>query len=340
MTLRLVEMFLPPDRSKEVHKVLSAAPVSLLGSWEEAVSDKAALVRVLVSADETEALLDLLDRHFSLAEGYRVVLLPVEATLPRAEPKEEANAEEAHPARQPPRIGRVSREELYAKISEGAELTPVFVIMVVFAATVAAAGLLRNNVAVIIGAMVMAPLLGPNVALCLATTLGDAPLIRRSIQTNVVGLGLALVFAAVLGFIFPVDQQVPEIALRTQVSLTDVILALVSGSAGALSFTTAASSALVGVMVAVALLPPAVTAGLLFGAGHWESALRAAEILATNIVCVNLAGVATFLLQGVRPNTWWEAERARNATRAAIAVWLVLLAVLVAMIAVWGARQP
>jgi uncharacterized hydrophobic protein (TIGR00341 family) len=338
MTLRFVEIFLPQDRSKEAHKVLSAAPVSLLGAWESMVSEKQALVRVLVSTEQTEVLLDMLDRHFSRVEGYRIILLPVEATLPRPQPNEEAETEEAGRSPTPQRIGRVSREELYAKISEGAAPTTVFVVMLIFAATVAAGGLLHTNMAVIIGAMVMAPLLGPNVALSLATTLGDASLIRRSIQTNVVGLTLALLFAAALGFVFPVDPKMPEIALRTQVSLTDVILALVSGSAGALSFTTAAPSALVGVMVAVALLPPAVAAGLLLGAAHWESALRAMELLATNVVCVNLAGVATFLAQGVRPNTWWEAERARNATRIAMTVWLVLLAVVVAMIVLWGSR--
>jgi len=89
---------------------------------------------------------------------------------------------------------------------------------------------------------------------------------------------------------------------------------------------------LVGVMVAVALLPPAVTAGLLAGDGRWEDAGGAALLLTLNVVCFNLAGVATFLAAGIRPRTWWETERAKTATRTALAVWAVLLAAVTGLV--------
>jgi uncharacterized membrane protein len=62
-------------------------------------------------------------------------------------------------------------------------------------------------------------------------------------------------------------------------------------------------------MVAVALLPPLVTFGMLFGAGYLQEAFSAILLLFTNIICVNLAGVITFLAQGIRAITWWEADR-------------------------------
>jgi uncharacterized membrane protein len=89
---------------------------------------------------------------------------------------------------------------------------------------------------------------------------------------------------------------------------------------------------LVGVMVAVALLPPLVAAGLLAGAGLWGPAGGALTLLIINITCINLAAVATFLVQKVRPRTWWEEERARKATRIAVATWVIMLAVLVGVI--------
>jgi uncharacterized membrane protein len=110
------------------------------------------------------------------------------------------------------------------------------------------------------------------------------------------------------------------------------VLALAAGSAGALAFTSGVPSVVVGVMVAVALLPPLVVAGLLAGAGHWMPAAGALVLLLTNVTCVNLAGVVTFLLQKVRPRTWWEADRARSSTRLAVAVWILMLAVLLALI--------
>ena len=89
---------------------------------------------------------------------------------------------------------------------------------------------------------------------------------------------------------------------------------------------------LIGVMVAVALLPPLVTCGLLLGSGRPGLALGALALFLMNLICVNLAGVTTFLLQGIRPANWWEKDRAVKATRIAIGLWVALLAVLVGMI--------
>ena len=123
-----------------------------------------------------------------------------------------------------------------------------------------------------------------------------------------------------------------EIVTRTHVSLGDIVLALASGAAGALAFTSGLPSALIGVMVAVALLPPLVTCGLLLGAGHGAMATGAMLLFITNLICINLSGVATFLLHGIRPLTWWEADRAKRATRNAIVIWVLLLSALVFLI--------
>ncbi len=82
-------------------------------------------------------------------------------------------------------------------------------------------------------------------------------------------------------------------------------------------------------MVAVALLPPLAALGLFFGSGSLLPAAGAGFLLITNIICVNLAGVIVFWLQGVRPTTWWEAKQARRAIRISLAVCVSLLALLV-----------
>lgn len=88
-------------------------------------------------------------------------------------------------------------------------------------------------------------------------------------------------------------------------------------------------------MVAVALLPPLVAFGLLLGGGHAALAMGALSLFLMNLICVNLAGVTTFLVQGIRPATWWEKDRAVKSTRIAIVLWAVLLAGLVGMIVLW-----
>ena len=180
--------------------------------------------------------------------------------------------------------------------------------------------------------MVIAPLLGPNVALSLGTTLGDLSLLRRALLTALAGIATMTVLSVIIGMLVYVNPASPEVASRNAVALGDIAVALASGCAGALAFTTGVSATLIGVMVAVALLPPLVTFGLLLGGGHSASAMGALSLVLMNLICVNLAGVMTFLVQGIRPATWWEKDRAVKATRIAMGLWAGLLGALLGMI--------
>jgi uncharacterized hydrophobic protein (TIGR00341 family) len=332
MPLRLLEMALPEHQIETVQELLQDRPV--VDVWYDRLSDTQTLVRILVSTEETEALIDLFDQYFSIETGFRLILLPVAATVPRVEEAEKipSEKEKEKPQAEEKSAVRVSREELYTQISDTSKLSLSFFIMVILSAIVTAIGLLNNNVAVVIGGMVIAPLLGPNMALALATTLGDMNLARVSLKTNLAGLLSGLILSLILGLLFTVDPFNPQIAPRTHIGLIDLILALASGVAGALAFTTGAPTSLIGVMVAVALMPPLVTLGLMLGSKDFLLALGALWLLLTNIICVNLAGVMTFWAQGVRPTTWWEANIAKKATILSIMISVVLLIILISII--------
>jgi uncharacterized hydrophobic protein (TIGR00341 family) len=330
-----MEMVLPHRHAEGIEQLLEGRRVHDV--WRDALPEGRTAVKALLPAEGAEAVLDLLEERFSHIEGFRIVLLSVEATLPRIgeERKEEpaaggAAAVEGEPEER--RIGRLGREELYSDVRDTVKVSGTYVAMVVLSTVVAAIGLVNDSVAVIIGAMVIAPLLGPNVALSLATTLGDVALARTALRANGLGLAIALALAVLLGLLLPVDPAVPELASRSALGMGDLALALASGAAGALAFTTGLSATLIGVMVAVALLPPLVTCGLMLGSGQWEAAVGALLLTAANVICVNLAGVTTFLVQGVRPATWWEADRAKRATRRALLLWALLLTALVAIV--------
>jgi uncharacterized hydrophobic protein (TIGR00341 family) len=332
MVLRLIEVLLPEgigDRVKEIIKDKTD-----LGIWQERVSDARIASRILVRSEKTEGLLDLLESNFSTVEGFRVILLPVEATLPRPEQPEQAPLKQTEAAgkKEEGEKERISREELYQGIEESIRLSWVYVLLVSLSSVVAAIGIERSNVAIIIGAMVIAPLLGPNVALSLAATLGDMKLALRSLRANLVGIVVALLVAVMSGIFLRVTPDIPEVVSRTRVGLEDIVLALAAGSAGTLSFTTGLSSALIGVMVAVSLLPPLVTCGMLLGSGFGEESTSAFLLFFTNVVCINLSGVVTFLVQGIQPRTWWEADKAKKATRNAIILWTAALLVLTILI--------
>ena len=176
MALRLIEVFLPPKDEYRVQQALNDFKV--LDIWQERFSKEFIHIKILITSEDTETVLDLLNKHISMVEGHRIILLPVVASLPRPEiVKEEMpdNGESQPENNSKAKKGRISREELYADVEEITSLSYVFVILSLLSSVVAAIGILQNNVAVIIGAMVIAPLLGPNVAFSLATTWGCRP---------------------------------------------------------------------------------------------------------------------------------------------------------------------
>lgn len=324
MALRLAHIYLPKDTSGFLDDLRDK--FNIIEHYEiEAKNMKE--IKLLLDAEMAEPVLDFIENRYSLQENFRVIVTPVEAVIPRLEVEEKPEIDEENQKSERD-AKRIYREELYEDINSVSSVGRTFILLVILSAFVAAIGLLRANVAIIIGAMVIAPLLGPNMGMALAATLGDSALAKRSLKTIFTGIVFAVTIAIALGWFATVDVTNPEIASRLQVSYADFVLALASGAAGALSFTSGVPGSLIGVMVAVALLPPLMVFGLLVGDGQFQTSLNALLLLMTNVVCVNISGVAMFLYQGVRPNSWWEAKKAKKQTRYAIAIWMALLAML------------
>lgn len=327
MALRLVEIYLPSDREP-------SSPWTdehpLIAEWALRLEDEGHMLRALVDTEHSESFIDAAEQEFGGSEDFRIVLLPVEATLPRSEEGDKSEQEEHREKEEGTR--RISREELYSDIADSLGSSSIYYVLVLLSTIVAAGGMMRNDVAVVVGAMVIAPLIGPNIALALGTTLADTALVWKSLRINFTGLFAALVLSVGIGAAIEFSPTTSQIAARTQVDLGSVALALAAGVAGALSMTRGMSTALIGVMVAVALLPPLVALGMLAGAGYWLPAYGAGLLLLINVTSINLAAVMTFVAQGIRPATWYEAEVAKKRTRYAIALWVVVLGVLVAAV--------
>ncbi len=328
MALRFLEIVVPEEATNEVLKIIEEAQIT--NFWQTCSCENRSIFKLIVAAEKTEKLLDTLEKKYGQLGDFHMVMLPLEASYPSTKEIEEKAAEnnkevEGEKTREPLRI---SRQELYNDVFESSKLTNTYMIMIVLAAIVAAIGLTKDNVAVIIGAMVIAPLLGPNVALSFATTVGDRVLGINALKTNLAGICIAFLVSFILGYFISIDPEIKEIASRTVVSYADIILALASGVAAALSITSGVPSVLIGVMVSVALIPPLVVFGLLLGSGNSLLAIKALELVAINMICINIAGVVTFLLLGVRPLNWWEASKAKKATLYAIIIWVSLLMVL------------
>ena len=288
MADRLIHILVPASQSDRLRDLIDR--LDNVDCWHDPAGELA-LFAVQVPAEQVECVLDPVQASFGITEGFRAVVLPVEAILPR---EEETGGGGPVEQDKPKSASRISREELHADLGGNTRITPVFLTMVVLSTIVAAVGLANDSPAIVIGAMVMAPLLGPNMALSLATTLGDGTLAVRALRANGTGLLLAVFVALVCGLLLDVDPCAKEISCRIHVGPVDLVIALAAGVGGALAFTSGVPSSLIGVMVAVALLPPLVLFAMLLAGGHAREAVGALLLFGSNVISVNLAGVATF----------------------------------------------
>ena len=320
--MKIIDVVTPAKNLSAVESIIGQHDSEVL--WVSADEDRKKVIRALVSDDQRQSLLDALQGLFQGEDDSKILVTALEASLPRKKPTlNEKNSSDKY---------STTREELYNEVEKNTRLDSTYLLLVILSTVVVAIGLLENNVAVVIGAMVIAPLLGPNIALALGAALGDMPLIWKAFKTGSAGIGLALFFSIGIGIWHPMDLDSPELMARTDVGVDSMALALASGAAAVISLTTGLSSVLVGVMVAVALLPPTATLGIMLGAGHTQLAIGAALLLAVNIVCVNLAAKIVFLVRGIKPRSWLEKQKANQSMVTCLVIWLLSMAVLLVVI--------
>lgn len=232
-----------------------------------------------------------------------------------------------------PRMDRRARTEAYVRIRRAARPNTDFFVLMGLSSIIAALGLIISSPAVVIGAMLVAPLMSPIIGTGLAIVLGDTRFLRLALGAVIRGVLLA-VFVSALGGLLHLNQPLtPEILARTQPTLVDLGIALFSGMAGAYALShSEAAAALPGVAIAAALVPPLSTIGITLTTRHFESALGATLLFATNLVAVGLATALVFLILGFRPRP--EQKKRQSVQVRSFRVALVLLALVVLLLGV------
>lgn len=315
MALKLLQVTAPIAAETNVRKI--AEQEGVIAFYKECETDDEHVVfSLLTDSTHRQALIDSLQELTALSPQFRINILPVDTTIPAAGSTSTAD----------------TREELKAKMAQGAHLDFNYLLLTFLSTLVALIGLLQDNIAVVIGAMVIAPFLGPNLAFAFATSLGNRSLMVEAFKTGTIGVGFGCLIGAVFGLFWGSVPASEELLARTTIGLDGVALAVASGVAGVLSLTSGLSMTLVGVMVAVAILPPAATFGFMAGAGELKLAYGALLMVSVNIVCVNLSGLMVFLAKGIKPRRWFERRMAKPFVLGGIVVWSVLLVVLVVAI--------
>ncbi len=205
-----------------------------------------------------------------------------------------------------------------------------FFILLILSTIIAAGGLIGNSSAVIIGAMIVAPLMTPMMAASVSIVTGDGRNIVRSVAIVLVGVVVVIAVGALMAGALPAGAEVtPEVKARTSPRILDLVVALAAGAAGAFALGREdVSDALPGVAIAVSLVPPLAAAGICLAAGEPSLAGGAFLLFLTNFVAIVGAGVVLLAIMGYpRVALRQESSSARRRSIAVIVVSLVLVAI-------------
>jgi uncharacterized hydrophobic protein (TIGR00341 family) len=209
------------------------------------------------------------------------------------------------------------------------------VLMVALATIIAFAGLFLDNVAIIIGAMLLSPILGPINAVAVNACLGKARHALAAEASTLILVGLSIGLAAALTSAVSMFAQLnltSQILLRTHVTIIDVAIAFLLGVAGALALVTAIPEVLVGVAVAVALIPPTAVTGITLALGDFALFRGALILTFTNLFGLKVGAIPTLLLRGISPRHYYEKKKANVSSLYALIIFGAVLAILIALV--------
>ena len=195
-------------------------------------------------------------------------------------------------------VGTVHQADVIEKRREDCTLSARYLFMIAMSAGIAILGMLQSSTAVVIGAMLLSPLMGPIMGLGFALAIGDYSWMRQSIRSLIWGTLIGIALCALIVFLSPLQQITPEIATRTKPSLLDLLVALFSALAGAYAMIRGREGTIVGVAIATALMPPLAAVGYGLATFNWTVFSGALLLYVTNLITIALTATAMARLYG------------------------------------------
>lgn len=221
-------------------------------------------------------------------------------------------------------IGQVDQSEVIERRREDGKLSEHFLFMTAMSGGIAILGLLLSSPAVVIGAMLLSPLMGPIMALGFALAIGDWVWLKQSLRTLMIGSVMAVLLCAVLVFLSPIQSITSEIAARTRPNLFDLFVALFSALAGAYAMIRGREGAIVGVAIATALMPPLAVVGFGLATFNWTVFSGALLLFVTNFLTIALTAFGLAKLYGFRANLTKGQSQAQSLAVAAVFIALAV----------------
>ncbi|MDX1761594.1 MAG: DUF389 domain-containing protein [Christiangramia sp.] len=199
--------------------------------------------------------------------------------------------------------------------------------ILIFSIFVASIGLNVSSTAVVIGAMLISPLMGPIVGVGMAVAINDVDTLRRSFVNLGIMVGLSVLTASIYFFISPVKEETPELVARTYPTILDVLLAIFGGLALIIAKTKRGTiaSVILGVAIATALMPPLCTVGYGVANAKWEFALGALYLFSINAVFIALSTFVVVKLLGFPLVKYANSKRRKRIAQIASTIALIVM---------------
>ena len=243
--------------------------------------------------------------------------------------------------RQPPRVWRrlrrvverasegVNHADVHGRVAEAGAMGGGYLMMTAISAAIAILGLLLSSPAVVIGAMLLSPLMGPIILLGFSFWTVDWASTRKALASLGAGFGVALAVSVGLTLLSPLKEPTAEILARAHPTLFDLLVAIFSGVAGGYAVVRHRGETVIGVAIATALMPPLAVVGFGAGTGAWMVAGGALLLFFTNLIAIALAAAVVAAISGFRPQVHfahggWIAQGAVLAILAVLCVPLTL----------------
>ncbi len=221
-------------------------------------------------------------------------------------------------------VREVDHAAILARVEAEAGWSNRYAFMVLMSAGIAILGLLLSSPAVIIGAMLVSPLMGPIIGLGFAIAVFDLAEVRKSLTALAVGSLLAVLFAAANVFVSPLTERTPEILARTRPNLFDLLVAVFSALAGGYATVRGRGETIVGVAIATALMPPLAVVGFGLATADWPVFTGALALFVTNFVAIALSATVVARFYGFGAHLSPDQTRAQGWGLLAVFVALAL----------------
>jgi uncharacterized hydrophobic protein (TIGR00341 family) len=308
---------IPAGKRETVLDTLDDEGIDYAVTDETSGREYTAVVSFPLPRNAVEPVLDRL-REVGIDDSSYTIVLQAETVLSEHFEKLQERYEENNESGQ-----RISREEIRAGASDLVPGFRTYITLAVVSAIVATAGLLLDSPAVVVGSMVIAPVLGPAMATSVGSVINDNDLFKQGVKYQIIGFSAAVVaataFAVLVKSLFLVPPgldvlELDQVQGRLSPDLLSLAVALGGGIAGAMSLSGGISAALVGVMIAAALIPPVAAVGIGIAWGLPDIVLGAGVLVLVNLFSINLAALAVLWYMGYRPEQWYKKDEARSKT--------------------------